>query len=158
MNEKHLFIVSLDEFFTREKYTDEKQTQFRKRCSRILSLIIIGGKDYLSLPQYMNHTLKDLYFHKRHAFEDCSPKSILDYDYVCRAALDECVPLSAAILRNFALDADIFPCKDDRRRLSDLVDGLKQIAEHFIDAQNMLLRPPAIHDSQDESSLGRGNT
>jgi hypothetical protein len=158
MNKKYFFIVSLEEFFEKEKYTKERQKHFRKSCSRILALVIIGGKDYLSLPQYMNHTLKGLYFCKRHAHEDRSPKSILDYDYVCRAALDEWVPLLAAVLRNFALDTNISPGKEDRRGLSELVDGLKQIAEYFIDAQNMLLNSPTLHSSPDKSCLGKDNS
>lgn len=158
MNERHLFIVSLEEFFEKEKYTEEQQGHFIENFSDLDALVTTDGKKYVLLPPYMNYILEGLELGKNEAQEKHSLKSILDYDYVCRCTLKEWLAFSAAILRNFALDPDIFPEEDERQGLSELVDGLKQIAEHFIEAQKMLLSPPTLHGSQDKSSLAKDNS
>jgi hypothetical protein len=150
MNEDHIFLVSLDEFCTKENYSEVQKGHFRENFSEVNALAIESSVELISLAPYMNHTLRGLELTKNDAHNRQSIESILDYDFACRVALTEWVPLSGAVLRKFGSNPDDTSDGGRRRGLSELVSDLKLIVEYFFDAQNMLLNPPI--PSQDSTN------
>ena len=148
MNDEHVFLVSLDEFRTKENYSEARKEHFREILSEVDALVYENSREFISLAPYMNYTLQGLELRKNDAHNDPSIKSTLDYDFVCRVALKEWVPLSAAVLRNFGPSHDKPADRARRQGLFELVSDVKLIVEYFLDAQSMLLDPPnLIQDS-----------
>ncbi len=139
MNEDHIFLVSLDEFCQKEQYDERQKELFRDTFSEIGSLVNQNGMEFISLAPYMNYVLDGLRSGKKKAHKLRTLKTALDYDFVCRVALKEWVPLSAAVLRNSAFSPNSVPDKDRADGLSELVSDIERIVKYFLDAQKMLL-------------------
>jgi hypothetical protein len=144
MNEAHGFLVSLDEFCSKEKYSEAQKEHFREIFSKENALVYENSREFISLAPYMNYTLRGLELCKNDAQNRPSIKSILDYDFVCRIALKEWIPLSAAVLRDFGPSPDNPTDGARRQGLSELASDIKLIVEYFLDAQGMLVCPPIL--------------
>ncbi len=139
MDEDHIFLVSLDEFCQKEKFDEGQKKLFRDTFSEAGALVIENGMEFISLAPYMNYVLDGLRSGKMEAHKLHTLEIVLDYDFVCRVALKEWVPLSAAVLRNSAFSPDSVPEENRAQGLSELVSDIKRIVKYFLDAQNMLL-------------------
>ena len=142
MKNDYTYLVSLDEVCTNQKLDDKQRENFRDMVSMADALLEVDGRESISALTYLKYWLEVLESGIAGISEAPLKDKILAHDILCRGALDECIALSAAILRQYASDHNFIPDNEGRIGLSEFVSVVTRVAEHFIIAQHMLVNSP----------------
>ena len=131
--------ITLDEFCSCVDFTEEQKKGFGKMVSEAKASFVIESAMYVILGAYAHAKVNYLEFLHGRILEDHTYGNVLNFDNTCRLVLRQLIPASQIVFRQHIEDPDQMAHDECKTALSELVLEMKQIIEHFLRAQDLLL-------------------